>query len=236
MQSPLLTLHDPANARRYYASGLWRDETLYGLLERHAVERPDDFALRDGRTRLSWSALRRLVDAIAGRSARFRAEAGRAGRGLAAEPGRDDRGVSGLLAPGLYLQPVIASELHGRRDRSAARRARAPRHCSRHGYGADTRTADIFAAAAELPSLRRVYSLGETIRTASRRSPPRRRRGYPASRDEPGLGRLSRLHLGHDRDAERRHAFRQHAARQRARDGRGLGSRRAHDPAAASAR
>ena len=30
-----------------------------------------------------------------------------------------------------------------------------------HGYGADTRTADIFAAASELPSLRRVYSLGE---------------------------------------------------------------------------
>ena len=101
MQSPLLTLHDPANARRYYASGLWRDETLYGLLERHAAERPDDFALRDGRTRLSWSALRRLVNAIAGDLHASGLKRGQAGRGLAAEPGRDDRGVSGLLAPGL---------------------------------------------------------------------------------------------------------------------------------------
>ena len=40
MQSPLLTLHDPATARRYYAAGLWRDETLYGLLERHAASGP----------------------------------------------------------------------------------------------------------------------------------------------------------------------------------------------------
>ena len=49
MQSPLLTLHDPAEARRYYEAGLWRDETLYALLARHAAERPDDFALRDAR-------------------------------------------------------------------------------------------------------------------------------------------------------------------------------------------
>src|SRR3954470_1938541 len=63
MRSPLLTLHDPAEARRYYEAGLWRNETLYWLLERHAAERPDDFALRDGQTRLTWSGLRHLVDA-----------------------------------------------------------------------------------------------------------------------------------------------------------------------------
>ena len=37
MTNTLLTLHDPAAARRYYAEGLWRDDTLYALLRRHAA-------------------------------------------------------------------------------------------------------------------------------------------------------------------------------------------------------
>ena len=186
-------------------------------------------------TRLTWSGLRRLVDAIAGDLHSGRAEARRAGRGLAAEPGRGGRGVSGLLAPGLCLQPVAAPELHGRRDRGAARahpRRGAVRATRLRRRDADGRTADIFAAcgrAAEpAPGL------------FARREPPRRRRAVPrrgrcrrcpAARDEPGLGRLSGLHLRHDRDAERRHAFVEHAARQRPRDGRGLGSRSRDDPA-----
>ena len=73
MTSTLLTLHDPAAARRYYAQGLWRDETLYALLARHAAERPDDFALRDGARRLTWRGAAALVGCGGGRSARGRA-------------------------------------------------------------------------------------------------------------------------------------------------------------------
>src|SRR5947209_4206425 len=65
MTNTLLTLHDPAAAARYYAEGLWRNETLYGLLEKHAAERPNDFGLRDGQRRLSWRELREAADAIA---------------------------------------------------------------------------------------------------------------------------------------------------------------------------
>ena len=36
MTNTLLTLHDP-EAARYYAEGLWRADTLYTLLARHAV-------------------------------------------------------------------------------------------------------------------------------------------------------------------------------------------------------
>ena len=54
MTNTLLTLHDPDAAQRYYAAGLWRTDTLYTLLRKHAIERPDDFALRDGTQRLSW--------------------------------------------------------------------------------------------------------------------------------------------------------------------------------------
>src|SRR5579863_3642144 len=65
MTNTLLTLHDPAAARRYYAAGLWRADTLYTLLARHAAERPEAHALRDGTRRLTWSALLTLVDAVA---------------------------------------------------------------------------------------------------------------------------------------------------------------------------
>ena len=227
MQSPLLTLHDPANARRYYAAGLWRDETLYGLLERHAAERPDDFALRDGRTRLTWSALRRLVDAVAGD---LHAAGLKRGERVAVWLPNRVEAVAVFLAcsrQGYVCNPSLHQNYTVAEIVELLARTRAAALFAQPGYGADARTADIFAAAAELPSLRRVYSLGENHR-GRRRAVPRPRQtsaDIAAARDEPGLGRLSRLHLGHDRDAERRHAFRQHAARQRARDGRGLGSR-----------
>ena len=65
MTNTLLTLHDPAAARRYCAEGVWRDESLYMLLHRHAAARPEAFALRDGSRRLAWAALREAVDAVA---------------------------------------------------------------------------------------------------------------------------------------------------------------------------
>ena len=63
---PFLTLHHPAQAKRYYAEGLWRSDTFYTLLARHAQERPDAIALQDGRRSLSWQELRRWVDGMAG--------------------------------------------------------------------------------------------------------------------------------------------------------------------------
>src|ERR1700720_3582988 len=36
MTNALLTLHDPAAARRYYADGLWREDNFYTLLQKHA--------------------------------------------------------------------------------------------------------------------------------------------------------------------------------------------------------
>jgi len=61
----ILTLLNPQEAARHYASGAWRKDTLYSLLERHAAERPQAHALRDARVRLSWRALRDWVDAAA---------------------------------------------------------------------------------------------------------------------------------------------------------------------------
>ncbi len=62
---PFLTLHHPAAARRYYADGLWRADTFYSLLARHAGERPQAPALRDSRRRLTWSEILGWTDGVA---------------------------------------------------------------------------------------------------------------------------------------------------------------------------
>ena len=63
---PFLTLHQPANASKYYDLGLWQSDTFYSLLARHAEERPNSEALRDNFRTLSWKRLKSEVDAVAG--------------------------------------------------------------------------------------------------------------------------------------------------------------------------
>ena len=60
-----LTLHTPRAARRYYETGVWRDDTFYGLLVRHAAERGDAPALRDGARRLTWREVKAWADGVA---------------------------------------------------------------------------------------------------------------------------------------------------------------------------
>jgi acyl-CoA synthetase len=61
----VLTLHDPRQASAYYASGVWQDQTLYALLQFHARERPEAWALRDSARRMTWSRLLAWTDAVA---------------------------------------------------------------------------------------------------------------------------------------------------------------------------
>jgi acyl-CoA synthetase len=61
----VLTLHDPQQAREYYVSGVWQDQTLYSLLESHANTRPNAWALRDSTRRITWAQLLAWVDAVA---------------------------------------------------------------------------------------------------------------------------------------------------------------------------
>ncbi|SCU82366.1 AMP-dependent synthetase [Cupriavidus necator] len=61
----ILTLHNPQNARDYYLSGIWQQETLYTLARRHARERPTSCALRDADVRLTWREVVDWVDSVA---------------------------------------------------------------------------------------------------------------------------------------------------------------------------
>jgi len=161
MTNTLLTLHDPAAARRYYADGLWRADTLYTLLAEHAARRPEAFALRDAARRLTWAELQAIVDAVAADLD----EAGlKRGERIAVWlPNRVDA-VAVFLAcsrqgyvcnPSLHRNYTVAEILE------LLTRTRAAALFAQPGYGADADRADIFADAAALPSLRRIYTLSD---------------------------------------------------------------------------
>ena len=161
MTNTLLTLHDPEAARRYYAAGLWRADTLYTLLAKHAAERPDDFALRDGTRRLTWRALLAIVDAVA---ADLDAAGLKRGERVAVWLPNRVEAVAVLLASsrqGYVCNPSLHQNYTVAEIVQLLVRTRAAALFAQPGYGADARTADIFAAVAELPGLRRMYSLGD---------------------------------------------------------------------------
>ena len=60
----MLTLLSHQKAKEYYAAGYWQDDTLYSLLVKHAKEKGDSFALRDGLKRITWKNLLQWVDSI----------------------------------------------------------------------------------------------------------------------------------------------------------------------------
>jgi len=161
MTNTLLTLHDPEAARRYYAAGLWREDTLYTQLVQHAARRPDNFALRDSRERLTWAELQAIVDAVA--ADLDRAGLKRGERVAVWLPNRVEA-VAILLAcsrqgyvcnPSLHRNYTVAEIIE------LLTRTRAAALFAQPGHGADAHRADIFAAAAELPNLRHLCTLGD---------------------------------------------------------------------------
>src|SRR6266478_3178286 len=161
MTNTLLTLHDPEAARRYYAEGLWRANTLYTLLREHAARRPDGFALRDGVTRLTWRALLALVDGVAADLD----DAGlKRGERVAVWLPNRVEAVAVLLASsrqGYVCNPSLHQNYTVAEIIGLLTRTRAAALFAQPGYGADADRADIFAAVADLPSLRRVYTLDD---------------------------------------------------------------------------
>ncbi len=156
----ILTLHDPAAARAYYAAGVWQDDTLYALLARHARRRGAVFALRDGARRLTWAELLRWTDAVA---ADLHAAGLRRGERVSVWlPNKVEAVVTALACsrngyvvnPSLHRSYGAAEivELLGAIEASAL--------VTQAGHGADAARSDIFAAARGQKSLRRVYCVG----------------------------------------------------------------------------
>src|SRR5258705_12539126 len=157
MTNTLPTLHDPAAAARYYGEGLWRQDTLYTLLAGHAARRPEAFALRDGARRLSWAELQAMVDAVAADLD----DAGlKRGERVAAWLPNRVEAVAILLASsrqGYVCNPSLHQNYTVAEIVGLLTRTRAAALFAQPGYGTDTDRADIFASAAALPNLRRIY-------------------------------------------------------------------------------
>ncbi|MFG1466244.1 class I adenylate-forming enzyme family protein [Xanthobacter sp. DSM 24535] len=160
MQPTLLTLHDPAIARAYYAAGQWQDDTLYGLAAAHAVQRPDAYALADGSRRLTWADLIRWADATA---ADFAAAGLRHGDRVGVWlPNRVESVIvflacsrAGLVCtPSLHVNHTVSEII------TLMERCGAAALVAQMGHGADADRHDVFAAALALPAMRRLYVVG----------------------------------------------------------------------------
>jgi acyl-CoA synthetase len=162
MTNTLLSLHDPAAARGYYAAGLWRADTLYSLLCDHARERPQDFALRDARRRLTWRELRAAVDAVA---ADLHLAGLKRGERVSLWLSNRVEAVVVFLActrQGYVCNPSLHQNYRVAEILTLLSRIRSAAFFAEPGYGADAKTVDVFAAAAALPALRRIYTLGDS--------------------------------------------------------------------------
>jgi acyl-CoA synthetase len=185
MTNTILTLHDPEAARHYYAAGLWREDTLYTLLARHAARRPAAFALRDGRRRLTWAELQTIVDAVA---ADLDAAGLKRGERVAVWLPNRVEAVAVLLAcsrQGYVCNPSLHRNYTVAEIVELLTRTRAAALFAQPGYGADAHRADIFAAVSELPNLRRVYTLGDGAANATPFPPPGSSHPSPAVDTNP---------------------------------------------------
>ncbi len=155
---PFLTLHHPAQARRYYELGAWRADTFYGLLARHAADRPNAIALQDGRRKLTWKELYGWVDGVA---ADLRAKGLAGGDRVSIWMSNRAEAIVTFLAcarEGLACNPSLhrtftCAEIGQLLERLSARAL-----LTEPGWGADRERTDFEAVLAGVSSLKAVYA------------------------------------------------------------------------------
>jgi acyl-CoA synthetase len=157
--SHLLTLHDPSRARENYLSGVWQTDTLYSLARRHSIERGNAYAIRDGSRRLTWSALAAWVDAVA---ADLHGAGLRSGDRVSIWLPNRLENVVVLLAcsrNGYVCNPSLHQNYTAAEVVALLSRIECRALFAQPGWGADASTSDIFASAAALGHMKRVYAL-----------------------------------------------------------------------------
>ncbi len=169
--SHLLTLHEPATAREHYLSGIWQTDTLYSLARRHATERGSAYAVRDSARRFTWSALVAMVDALA--ADLHEAGLRRGDRVSIWLPNRVESVVILLACSrnGYVCNPSLHQNYTVAEIVTLLSRIECRALFAQPGWGADATTADIFARAAQMGHMKRVYAL-PGLRTPDEKLPP----------------------------------------------------------------
>lgn len=155
---PFLTLHDPQDARDYYAKDLWRNDTFYSLMAAQATDRPNAVALRDGRMTLDWISLKERVDAMAASLV----DAGiYAGDRVSIWMSNRVEAVITFLAcsrEGIACNPSLHQSYTCDEIVDLLTELQASAVVTEEGWGADRVTRDFNAMAKELPFLKRIYT------------------------------------------------------------------------------
>lgn len=155
---PFLTLHDPSDARSFYDRGLWQSETFYALVMKHAKERPDAKALRDGRTILDWRGLKARVDAMADSLH----EAGiYAGDRISIWMGNRVEAVITFLAcsrEGIACNPSLHRSYTCAEIIDLLKELQSRAIVTEDGWGADRNAQDFAAMVGELPFVKTMYT------------------------------------------------------------------------------
>ena len=155
---PFLTLHHPAQARRYYEQGVWRADTFYGLVARHAANRPDAIALQDGRHRLTWKDMQGWVDGVA---ADLRAKGLAGGDRVSIWMSNRAEAIVMFLAcarEGLACNPSLHRTFMCAEIGQLLERLQARALLTEPGWGAGRVGADFDAMLAGISSLKAVYA------------------------------------------------------------------------------
>ena len=169
---PYLTLHHPAEARRYYSAGLWRDDTFYSLLARHAVERPDAVALQDAQRTLTWSELKLWVDGVAADLREYGLVRG--DRVMMWLSNRVEAVVMFLACAreGLACNPSVHKTYTCAEVGELLTTLSARALLTEDGWGTDRATTDFDAVLVRIPSLKAVYTPQAFPGPASNATPP----------------------------------------------------------------
>ncbi|MDP6391247.1 MAG: class I adenylate-forming enzyme family protein [Alphaproteobacteria bacterium] len=155
----LLTLHDPATARRYYEDGLWRDDTLYSLMAGHAATRAGAFALRDSARRLTWEEVKGWTDAVA--DALHEAGIAKGQRISICLSNRVEAAIVLLACSrnGYVCNPSLHKNYTGEEILGLLQAIDAAAVFIEEDYVSDAGHFDLFGPAAELPAMQRVFRL-----------------------------------------------------------------------------
>jgi acyl-CoA synthetase len=172
MVKRFLTLHHPADARRHYEQELWRDDTLYGLVARHASTTPNALALEDGTKELTWQELRNWVDGVA---VELRTYGLVRGDRVSIWMSNRVQAIVTFLAcsrEGFACNPSLHRTYTCSEVASLLKRLSAKALVTEPQWGADWKTANLDATLAEIESLRVVYTPDTFPQSAPDMTPP----------------------------------------------------------------
>ena len=148
-----------AEVQTYHDTGVWRDQTIYDIVNTHAVARPDAIALRSSFRAFTWAELIAEVDAFA---ADLAARGVKQGETLfVGSPNRVETVIALLAASrdGYVCCPSPHRNHTVAEIAEMCTRASCAIYIHTPGHGADAEGDEILAAIGELASLHHIYRL-----------------------------------------------------------------------------